>query len=80
MLRICRGSRNWQPIVLKKLKAKIDLDRMKIESLESELAKMHIVAKKFDDELVKTKTTLVTTESWGQQLEETLAMTEHQIF
>lgn len=47
----------------KKLKAKMDLDRVKIESLEAELARMHIVAKKFQEEMVMTKTALVTVES-----------------
>lgn len=62
------------------LKSKMDLDRAKIESLEAKLTRMHIVAKKFDDELVTTKTTLVTTESWRQKLGETLATTEHQFY
>lgn len=40
-----------------KLKAKMDLDKAKIESLEVELARLHLVAKKFEEKLVSTKTT-----------------------
>lgn len=62
------------------LKAKMDLDRAKIESPEAKLTRMHIIAKKFEKELVTTKTTLATTESWRQKLGETLATTEHQFY
>lgn len=61
-----------------RLKAKIDLDKTKIEPLEAELVRMHIVAKKLDEALASKETALAITESWRQKLPKTLAATEHQ--
>lgn len=61
-----------------KLKAKMDHDKAKIKSLEAKLARMHLLAKKSEKELVSAKTT--TTESWRQRLGETLTSTDHQFF
>lgn len=63
-----------------KLKAKMDMDKAKIEFLEAKLARLHIVAKKSKEELVSMKTALATVKSLRQKLGETLAMTEHQFF
>lgn len=59
------------------LKAKTDIDKEKIESLEAKLVRLHIVAKKSEEELITMKTTLVIVESLRQKLGETLAMTVH---
>lgn len=63
-----------------KLKAKMDLDKGKSESLETEMARLYIVAKKPKEELVSMKTTLATTDSLRQKLGETLVTTKHQFF
>lgn len=38
-----------------KLKAKMDLDKAKMESPEAKLERMHIVARKFEEKLVSKK-------------------------
>lgn len=63
-----------------KLKAKMDLDRAKIESLEVELARMHNEAKKYDEALAANGTAMVATESWWQKLGEPLASIKHHFF
>lgn len=66
--------------VEEKLKAKRDMDKVKIESLEAELAKMHIVAKKSEEELVSAKTALSTAKSWRQKLGKAMVSTKHHFF
>lgn len=63
-----------------KLKVKMGLDKAKIEFLEAELAKMHIVVKKSEEKLVSTKTALATAKFLRQKLGKTLASIEHQFF
>lgn len=57
----------------------MDLDKTKIESLEAELARIHIVAKKSKEALAAKEMALVTIESWWHKLVETLASFEHHL-
>lgn len=60
-----------------KLKAKIDKDKIKIASLEAELARLRGVNKDNEDTANQAKTDLAKLESLRHKLKETLASAEH---
>lgn len=54
------------------------MEKAKVASLEAELARVRLEQKKGKQALTEKDRALATTDSWRQQISETLATTEHQ--